>query len=81
MASNRPWPDLAALPWSTAELGQALAEACRKAGHSLTVCGETFDIDEQADLPRALDELADDQRPARRSLRCILARLHLGASA
>lgn len=81
MASNRPWPDLAALPWSTAELGQALAEACRKAGHSLTVCGETFDIDEQADLTRARCELADDQRPARRSLRGILARLHLGASA
>lgn len=81
MASNRPWPDLAELPWSTAELGQALAEACRKAGHSLTVCGETFDIDEQADLTRARCELADDQRPARRSLRGILARLHLGASA
>ncbi|GAB3486041.1 TIGR04282 family arsenosugar biosynthesis glycosyltransferase [Azotobacter salinestris] len=68
MASNRPWPDLTELPWSTADLGQALADACREAGHSVALCGESFDIDEQADLTRALGELADDPRPARRRL-------------
>ena len=73
MASNRPWPDLAALPWSSAGLGQALAEACRGAGHSLRVCGESFDIDEPADLQHALRELADDPRPARRRLLQTLA--------
>jgi len=73
MASNRPWPDLAALPWSSAGLGQALAEACRDAGHSLRVCGESFDIDEPADLKHALRELADDPRPARRRLLHTLA--------
>lgn len=65
MASNRPWPDLAALPWSSAGLGQALADACRGAEHSLRVCSESFDIDEPADLKHALHELADDPRPAR----------------
>ncbi len=73
MASNRPWPDLAALPWSSAGLGQALAEACRGAGHSLRVCGESFDIDEPADLMHALRALADDPRPARRRLLQTLA--------
>jgi glycosyltransferase A (GT-A) superfamily protein (DUF2064 family) len=80
MASNRPWPDLAGLPWSTAGLGQALAAACRQAGHSVSVCGESFDIDEQADLIRALAELTDDQRPARLRLRCVLGRVCQGAS-
>lgn len=73
MASNRPWPDLTALPWSSAALGQALAEACRGAEHSLRVCGESFDIDEPADLDHALRELADDPRPARRRLLHTLA--------
>lgn len=73
MASNRPWPDLAALPWSSAELGEALATACRRAGHSLRVCGESFDVDEPADLVRARQALADDPRPARRRLRQTLA--------
>ena len=68
MASNRPWPELSDLPWSSAELGQALATACRLAGHSLRVSGESFDIDEPADLSRARRELADDPRPARRRL-------------
>lgn len=81
MASNRPWPDLAGLPWSSAGLGQALAAACRKAGHSVSVCDESFDIDEPADLARALEELAHDQRPARLRLRCVLARVCQGASA
>ncbi len=68
MASKLPWPDLAALPWSTPELGHALADACRRVGHSVALCGESFDIDEQADLPLAAQALADDPRAARRRL-------------
>lgn len=68
MASNLPWPDLAALPWSTPELGQALADACRRVGHAVALCGESFDIDEQADLPLAVQALAEDPRAARRRL-------------
>lgn len=68
MASNRPWPDLAALPWSTAQLGKALAAACRLAGHSVAVCGESFDVDEIDDLACLRSALTDDPRPARRRL-------------
>ena len=68
MASNLAWPDLTALPWSTPELGQALAEACRRAGHSVALSGESFDIDEQADLLLAAQALAGDPRAARRRL-------------
>ncbi|WP_417791054.1 TIGR04282 family arsenosugar biosynthesis glycosyltransferase [Stutzerimonas xanthomarina] len=68
MASKLPWPELAALPWSTPELGLALADACRRVGHSVALCGESFDIDEQADLPLAAQALADDPRAARRRL-------------
>lgn len=72
MASRRPWPDLAALPWSTARLGQALIAACRSAGHSVRICGESFDVDEPADLLRARQALAGDPRPARRRLLAIV---------
>ncbi|WP_417777713.1 DUF2064 domain-containing protein [Stutzerimonas xanthomarina] len=68
MASNLAWPDLAALPWSTPELGLALAEACRRVGHSVSFSGASFDIDEQADLHFAAQALADDPRAARRRL-------------
>ncbi|HAQ86648.1 MAG TPA: DUF2064 domain-containing protein [Pseudomonas sp.] len=68
MASNLPWPDLADLPWSTPELGHALTETCRRAGHSVSLSGELFDIDEKADLPLAAQALADDPRAARRRL-------------
>lgn len=75
MASNRPWPDLAELPWSTPQLGESLATACRQAGHSLQVCGESFDVDEPADLAWARRALADDPRPARQRLLATLASL------
>ncbi|SDS27339.1 DUF2064 domain-containing protein [Pseudomonas oryzae] len=68
MASNRPWPELAALPWSTAQLGQALTAACGDAGHSVAVCGESFDVDERDDLAPLRAALATDPRPARRRL-------------
>lgn len=74
MASNRPWPNLAALPWSTASLGLALADICRSAGHSVACCGESFDIDEQADLPLAQLQLAGDPRVARRHFLQALSR-------
>lgn len=73
MASNRPWPDLAALPWSSDRLAAALAAACRVAGHRLAYGRESFDIDEQADLPAARQALADDPRPARQ---CLLRQIH-----
>ncbi|MCQ4260458.1 DUF2064 domain-containing protein [Stutzerimonas stutzeri] len=74
MASNRPWPDLTDLPWSTPRLGDALANVCLGEGHSVEWCGQCFDIDEQADLSFARQQLADDPRPARRALMALLDR-------
>lgn len=79
MASRRPWPDLAGLPWSTPGLGAALAESCRRAGHSLRVCGESFDVDEAADLLQVRRHLAGDPRPARQQLLAALAGLEVCA--
>lgn len=69
MASNHPWPDLSALPWSTEHLGRALADSCQTAGHSVMLLGEFSDIDHQEDLPPLVNSLAKDLRPARRRLR------------
>ncbi|MBV2132654.1 DUF2064 domain-containing protein [Pseudomonas sp. MAP12] len=78
LAAGRPWPDLAALPWSTPRLGAALAAACRDAGWRVGLCGESFDIDREADLAWAQRELAADPRPARRRLLACLAALGRG---
>lgn len=72
MASNRPWPDLGALPWSTEHLGQALASCCQRAGHSLMLAGERCDVDQREDLQALADTLAQDARPARVRLRAAL---------
>ena len=69
MASNRPWPDLRDLPWSTAHLAQTLADKCRAAGHSLLQTGDYFDIDHRDDLQLLALALAQDARPARLRLR------------
>lgn len=81
MASNRPWPDLSALPWSTQRLGQALADCCQRAGHSLMLAGELFDIDHQEDLQALANVLAQDARPARVSLHEALLTLGVAADA
>lgn len=73
MASNLAWPDLSQLPWSTAQLGHALADCCRATGHSVLIAGELFDIDHQQDLLLLADALHAEQRPARVKLRNHLA--------
>ncbi len=81
MASNQPWPSLAALPWSTDRLGAALAQLCRQAGHKVAIAGESFDIDHAEDLSRLVAELRDDVRPARRRLHATLERLGIRSDA
>ena len=68
MASRRPWPPLGQLPWSTAQLGMALQQACGALGRRVAALPPGFDIDNAADLPRALLALQDDARVARREL-------------
>jgi hypothetical protein len=75
MASNLPWPDLCALPWSTPQLGEALGECCRQAGQRVAVAGQLFDIDHQQDLRPLYALLAADARPARVALRQALEQL------
>ena len=55
MANRRYWPDLSALPWSTAGLRAALVDACRKAGISVHLAREGYDIDEPDDFLRLAD--------------------------
>ncbi|MCG6538642.1 DUF2064 domain-containing protein [Pseudomonas sp. KSR10] len=75
MASNRPWPDLSRLPWSTDRLGNALEQLCRRAGHEVVIAGESFDIDHEQDLLPLAAALREDRRPSRRGLRAVLEAL------
>lgn len=68
MASCCPWPSLRALPWSSDQLGAALADCCRRAGQLIATLNEGSDVDELSDLIRLATMLADDLRPARRTL-------------
>lgn len=75
MGSRTAWPDLAALPWSEPTLGAELEGCCRTAGRQVAVLGASYDIDEAADLARAIEALTHDTRPARRRLRDLLIRV------
>jgi hypothetical protein len=69
MGNSRPWPDLTALPWSTARLADALAGACRRAGLGVASRGRWPDVDRSSDLPGLARALAGDDRAARQRLR------------
>jgi len=69
MGSRRPWPALHDLPWSSAQLGQALRERLLAAGFQVRWLDGGYDVDEAGDLPGAVAELALDPRPARQALR------------
>jgi glycosyltransferase A (GT-A) superfamily protein (DUF2064 family) len=68
MGAAAPWPDLAGLPWSTAELGRGLAGICERAGLHTAWLEAGMDIDESADFKPLARGLAGDSRPARRAL-------------
>ncbi len=69
MASRRPWPVLAALPWSSDELGSALAAACTRAGLRVAWLSPGWDVDTLADVVALAQRLEHDRRPARIRLR------------
>jgi rSAM/selenodomain-associated transferase 1 len=73
MGSREPWPNLATLPWSSAELGTDLELMCMQAGHTVYRLQSRYDIDRSDDLPKLFDDLRDDLRPARRRFRKWLA--------
>ncbi|MDM8349481.1 DUF2064 domain-containing protein [Pseudomonas sp. sp1636] len=81
MASNRSWPDLSALPWSTEHLGSALFDCCQRAGHSVAWAGELFDIDHKEDLYALPSLLEQHGQPARLNLHHALQQLGVPAHA
>ena len=68
MGARRAWPDLAALPWSEATLGDALERCCLESGLTVRRLRGSYDVDEAADLKKVLNALSRDARPARRRL-------------
>jgi len=68
LGSRTRWPDLAELPWSSADLHATLQSLCTRAG--LTVCNlaPRYDVDVPADLAHLCRDLALDARPARLAL-------------
>lgn len=62
------WPPLAALPWSTSGLCDALRAACAAAGAHAATLPLRKDVDTLDDLAALRTELAGDSRPARRAL-------------
>lgn len=68
MGANRPWPDLAALPWSTPALGQRLRALCEAQGWSVAELPPRADVDCADALLAAMPPLARDPRAARRAL-------------
>ncbi|UTW12988.1 TIGR04282 family arsenosugar biosynthesis glycosyltransferase [Marinobacterium rhizophilum] len=75
MAARKPWPDLAALPWSTPQLGQALVECCEQAGYSVGWVAPCDDVDTIEDLCRLRASLASDTRAPQRALHTLIQEL------
>ncbi len=75
MGSRVAWPDLTDLPWSEVSLGEALEHRCLQTGRAVTRLAGSYDVDTPADLARAVDQLAQDPRPARRRLHALLREL------
>lgn len=72
MASRTGWPSMEELPWSTANLGNALASACTLSGRSVYRFDGSLDLDDERDIEPLLALLANDTRPMRRSLVAVL---------
>ncbi|MEH6649747.1 MAG: DUF2064 domain-containing protein [Motiliproteus sp.] len=69
MATGSAWPEaLIGLPWSTDQLGQALALSCQQSGQQVSYVESGYDIDIESDLVRLSTDLMTDSRPARQQL-------------
>ncbi len=80
MATRRPWPDLAELPWSTPALGAALAALLNDNGWTVAWLDERIDVDDEWSLLQMREALSVDPRPARRRLHAWLASFVQAAS-
>lgn len=68
LGSRQEWPDLASLPWSSAELHATLQSLCEQAGLTVRNLPPRYDVDVPADLTRLCADLATDVRPGRLAL-------------
>lgn len=68
MASNKAWPDLSSLPWSSENLANTLALCCQDECYSVTYHESNYDIDKLVDLARLKHDLLADERLARKTL-------------
>lgn len=68
MASNKPWPDMTDLPWSTEQLGASLEQLCKSRQCRVAKTTPTYDIDTEQQLVQLRQDLAQDKRPARQAL-------------
>jgi glycosyltransferase A (GT-A) superfamily protein (DUF2064 family) len=68
MANREPWPELRALPWSSAQFAVELTAICRAAGYTLQAVSASYDVDTEDDLNFAYVDLQNDRRPSRRAL-------------
>ncbi|WP_020681379.1 TIGR04282 family arsenosugar biosynthesis glycosyltransferase [Marinobacterium rhizophilum] len=75
MGARVPWPDLGTLPWSTPQLGKALADCCEMAGLSVGWTQPCDDVDGVEDLRRLRTSLARDSRAPQQALHKLLQEL------
>lgn len=79
MANKSPWPNIIDLPWSTENLSQALAQACKSSELDVHYMIPGYDIDYVADIKKLLNHLKNDQRPARKKLLTTLNQLFISS--
>ncbi|MBL4801416.1 MAG: DUF2064 domain-containing protein [Emcibacter sp.] len=68
MGTDKGWPDMTDLPWSTEKLGAELEKLCGERGDQVKHIMPSYDIDVEADLLRLYQDLSCDLRPARQNL-------------
>ena len=75
MANATKWPKMAALPWSSNLLSDALFDLCRQQALHVDYALSGYDIDYVADLEKLYVDLQLDIRPARQALITLLNQL------
>jgi hypothetical protein len=68
MANRRPWPDLRALEWSTARLGEQLKNLCAENNLAVHCIKAGYDLDNYQQVAKLAEDLQYDSRDARQKL-------------
>ncbi len=65
MGSQKPWPNLYSLPWSTNKLSKELIALCENSGLNVDKITSGFDVDNEDDLKKLLHSVKNDTRISR----------------